>query len=386
MRLTHLTLKNWRNFKHANVDLQDRMFVIGPNASGKSNLLDALRFLKQIASTGGGFQDAVDRRGGMPRIRCLAARNFNHGHVTLGIKIGDDDQPCRWSYEVTFTAEPRGRHRPILKTEIVKRQDTIVLERPTTEDGADPERMTQTYLEQVNVNREFREIVDFLGSIRYLHLVPHLIREPERGTHRADDPYGADFLVRIAKTPERTRSRRLSRINQALKVAVPQLDRLELVQDEIGRWHLEARYEHWRPQPARQNEREFSDGTLRLVGLLWSLLEGNKSGGPVLLEEPELSLHLSVVRQLPAILSRVRRAGGSQVLLTTHSEEVLQDPGLGKDEVVLLRPGDEGTEAETAASIQDIQPLLDTGLSLAEILGPRTEPDEIRDLPNRLVR
>ena len=386
MRLTHLTLKNWRNFKHANVDLQDRMFVIGSNASGKSNLLDALRFLKQIASTGGGFQDAVHRRGGMPRIRCLAARNFNHGHVTLGIKIGDDDQPCRWSYEVTFTAEPRGRHRPILKTEIVKRQDTIVLERPTTEDGADPERMTQTYLEQVNVNREFREIVDFLGSIRYLHLVPHLIREPERGTHRTDDPYGADFLVRIAKTPEKTRSRRLSRVNQALKVAVPQLDRLELVQDEIGRWHLEARYEHWRLQPARQNEREFSDGTLRLVGLLWSLLEGNRSGGPVLLEEPELSLHLSVVRQLPAILSRVRRAGGSQVLLTTHSEEVLQDPGLGKDEVVLLRPGDEGTEAETAASIQDIQPLLDTGLSLAEILGPRTEPDEIRDLPNRLVR
>ena len=56
------------------------------------------------------------------------------------------------------------------------------------------------------------------------------------------------------------------------------------------------------------------------------------------LEEPELSLHLSVVRQLPAILSRVRRAGGSQVLLTTHSEEVLQDPGLGKDEVYFFVP------------------------------------------------
>ena len=64
--------------------------------------------------------------------------------------------------------------------------------------------MTQTYLEQVNVNREFRDIVDFLGSIRYLHLVPHLIREPERGAHRLDDPYGADFLLRIAKTPEKT--------------------------------------------------------------------------------------------------------------------------------------------------------------------------------------
>ncbi|MCY4375747.1 MAG: hypothetical protein OXC31_18460 [Spirochaetaceae bacterium] len=75
-----------------------------------------------------------------------------------------------------------------------------------------------------------------------------------------------------------------------------------------------------------------------------------------------------------------------QVLLTTHSEEVLQDPGLGKDEVVVLRPGDEGTEAETAASVRDIQPLLDTGLSLAEIPGPKTEPREIGDLPSRLVR
>ena len=48
--------------------------------------------------------------------------------------------------------------------------------------------MTQTHLEQVNANREFREIVDYLGSIRYLHLVPQLIREPDRGSDRSDDP------------------------------------------------------------------------------------------------------------------------------------------------------------------------------------------------------
>ena len=149
-----------------------------------------------------------------------------------------------------------------------------VLRRPTSEDEDDPERMTQTHLEQVNANREFREIVDFLGLIRYLHLVPQLIREPDRGGDRSDDPYGADFLLRMAKTRVPTRTRRLHRISQALKAAVPQLDQLDLVQDEIDHWHLQARYEHWRPQPARQTEQDFSDGTLRLVGLLWSLLEG----------------------------------------------------------------------------------------------------------------
>ena len=386
MRLTHVTVKNWRNFKQADFDLQDRMLVIGPNASGKSNLLDALRFLGQIASPGGGFQNAVASRGGMARLRCLAARYFNKGRVTLRITIGDDDQPSTWVYEVTFTAEQRGKRRPILYKEVVERDGRSVLTRPTSEDADDPERMTQTHLEQVNANREFRPIVEYLRSIRYLHLVPHLIRDPERGGERVEDPYGADFLLRIAETPEKTRLKRLKRINEALRVAVPQLDELALVQDKIGRWHLEARYKHWRPQPALQNERDFSDGTLRLIGLLWALLDGTKSGGPVLLEEPELSLHSSVVRQLPTILSRVRRSGGPQVLLTTHSNEILEDPGLGKDEVVVLQPGEEGTEAHPAAAEPDIQELLDDGLCLAEILSPRTEPQAVQELPDRIAQ
>lgn len=386
MRLTHLTLKNWRNFKQADFDLQDRLFIVGPNASGKSNLLDALRFLRQIASAGGGFQDAVASRGGIARVRCLAARNFNHGRVTLSVSIGDDDTPDEWMYEITFSAEPRGRHRPILVNEIVRRRGEMVIERPTNEDEADPERMTQTYLEQVNANREFRRIVEFLESIRYLHLVPHLMRTPERAGKPDGDPYGSDLLLRMARTPERTRSRHFRRISRALKTAVPQLDRLDLVQDDIGHWHLEARYRHWRPQPARHDERSFSDGTLRLIGLLWTLLEGKGERGPTLLDEPELSLHTSVVRQLPTVFSRTRGAGGPQVLLSTHSREILEDPGVGTDEAVVLHPGEEGTEAVVAAALPDVQHLLDAGLSLAEILGPRSEPERIPDLPEQLAR
>lgn len=387
MQLTHLTLKNWRNFKQADFDLQDRTFVVGPNASGKSNLLDALRFLKQIATAGGGFQEAVSSRGGMARVRCLAARNFNHGLVTIEAAIGDRTAPRRWTYDVTFTVERRGRHRPILKKESVTRDGETVLERPTAEDEDDPERMTQTYLEQVNANREFRPVADFLESIRYLHLVPHLIREPERAGNRTEDPYGADFLLRVARTPQKTRNRRLQRIGHALESAVPQLDRLDLVQDDLGHWHLEARYEHWRPQPAVQDERLFSDGTLRFIGLLWSLLDGGRGAGPLLLEEPELSLHASIVRQLPAVFSRVRVAGGRQVLLTTHSNEILEDPGLGVDEVVVLVPGTEGTEAVPAGEVPDIRRLLEEAdLSLAEILSPRTRPGPADELPDRVGR
>jgi hypothetical protein len=85
----------------------------------------------------------------------------------------------------------------------------------------------------------------------------------------------------------------LKRIRNALKVAVPQLAEIELTRDKRGSPHLRGRYEHWRPHGAWQAEDQFSDGTLRLMGLLWSAITGS---GPLLLEEPELSLHPEVVR------------------------------------------------------------------------------------------
>jgi len=74
MRFTRLTLKNWRNFTHVDLKMGDRLFITGPNASGKSNLLDAFRFLRDLAKSGGGLAQAVSDRGGIPKLRCLAAR------------------------------------------------------------------------------------------------------------------------------------------------------------------------------------------------------------------------------------------------------------------------------------------------------------------------
>jgi hypothetical protein len=55
MRFTHLKLENWRNFLSADLPLLQRAFVVGPNASGKSNLLDAFRFLRDVADPQGGW-------------------------------------------------------------------------------------------------------------------------------------------------------------------------------------------------------------------------------------------------------------------------------------------------------------------------------------------
>ena len=52
MIISRFLLKNWKNFQEIDVPLENRVFLIGPNASGKSNFLDALRFLRDAAEDG----------------------------------------------------------------------------------------------------------------------------------------------------------------------------------------------------------------------------------------------------------------------------------------------------------------------------------------------
>ncbi|RBY80541.1 chromosome segregation protein SMC [Geodermatophilus sp. TF02-6] len=379
MRITSLSLRNWRTFKNLRIPVGQRLIVIGPNASGKSNLLDSIRFLRDLAGPGGGLQDAVGARGGLSRVRCLFARNNNHGHVSVEVSLGDDDEPQRWTYELSFRGEGAGRNRVVVATEVVRDRGAVVLNRPDSNDEDDPERLTQTALEQISANKDFREVAEFLAATRYLHLVPQVIRDSSRAGTRPDDPFGGDFIARMNAVPVKTRDAWLRRVTDALQVAVPQFESLSITQDTAGRPHLESRYTNWRSSGARQDESDFSDGTLRLIGLLWSLVEVQRRGAPVLLEEPELSLHPEVVRMLPSVLARAQR-GGAQVILTTHSPDLLSDESVGPDEVLVLEVGNDGTTGYILAEDEDALEDIHSGLTVAEVGLPRSRPQGVERL------
>lgn len=374
MIVSHITLRNWRNFQSVDVDLGNRVFLVGPNASGKSNFLDVFRFLRDIAKPGGGLQKAISDRGGIPKIRCLAARR--ESDVEIEVSLAETAaKDASWKYAIGIKQEVRGYRNPYLTYERVWAGDQQILNRPDHEDGKDRLRLTQTHLEQISLNQPFRDISKFFDSVQYLHLIPQLIRCPGAfpGPGIPGDPYGQNFLVRVAKTNARTRGSRLKKIEGALRVVVPQLKHLTDIKDKSGIPHLEATYEHWRPKGAKQREDQFSDGTLRLIGLLWALLEGDSL---LLLEEPELSLNSGIVSKLPALMHRLQQQKRSrpkrQVMLSTHSADLLSDKGIGGEEVLLLSPGAEGTDVRVVSSIREICDLLEGGLSIADAVLPRT--------------
>jgi predicted ATPase len=379
--VSHLALKNWRNFQRADVELRERSFIVGPNASGKSNLLDVFRFLRDVAiPEGGGLQKAIADRGGISKIRSLAARRDPEVSIQIDLAQAEDSPPI-WRYALGIKQETRGRRLPFLTYEHVWHGDRQIVKRPDADDKTDPDRLTQTFLEQINSNREFREVAQFLQGITYLHLVPQLLRHAAsiRGRVLERDPFGQGFLERVARTQEATRRSRLGRIQKALQIAVPQLENLEYAPDKAtGAPHLQALYSHWRKGAGYQQEDQFSDGTLRLIGLLWSLLEGESL---LLLEEPELSLNSAIVRQFAPLIQRIQSVRRRrQVLLTTHSEALLSDPGIDGREVLFLEPNREGTDVTAASDIEEIRALLQSGLSAGDVVLPRVRPAE----PDRL--
>lgn len=380
MHFTRLKLKNWRNFTRVDLVLGERLFITGPNASGKSNLMDAFRFLRDIAKIGGGLQEAVDVRGGLTKIRCLAARRDPNVEIEVEVQDRQGDRATVWRYGIGLKQESRGMRRVLLSHERVWKDDVLILNRPDRADRSDDLRLTETHLEQITANREFRQLADVFQKILYLHLVPQLLKFPQLANRdvAGEDPFGIKFLDRVMETPEKTRRSRLKKIEAALRLAVPELQELKDVRDERGIPHLEAVYQHWRPNAGRQREDQFSDGTLRLIGLLWTLLDGDNL---LLLEEPELSLHTSIVAKLPEIIWKMQRAKRRQVIVSSHSTELFSDRGISAEEVALLRPqGSEGTEVGLASGKESIRLLLEGGMSVADAVLPMTAPGSVSQL------
>lgn len=381
MFISRLKLKNWRNFKAVEAQLRERVVVIGPNASGKSNLLDVFRFLRDVAKPGGGLQRAVEMRGGITKLRCLLARR--DPQVLIEVELSERiDEPAIWRYVLAFKSEGKGLQRVVVSTEFVEdlRNQSVLLNRPNDDDRDDKDRLTETSLEQVNANKSFREIAQFFSSLTYLHLLPQLLKHPELGgtTQLAGDPFGQSFLERIATSPKRVRDARLKKIEAALQACVPNMRKLRFERDPVtGMSHLEALYEHWRPDAGWQREDQFSDGTLRLLGIMWALLDGDAL---LLLEEPELSLNESIVRQIPPLLWQMQRKAKHrrQVFVTTHSEALLEHTSIDPRDVLRLEPSPDGTKVLPAT--EEETQLVRAGYSVAEAIARKVRPANLDQL------
>lgn len=359
--ITEVNLQNWRNLKDVQIGLRPANYLIGPNAAGKSNFLDAIYFCRDCATIG--IEQAVRNRGGMREIRSL--HSHRHNEVAIGLTFRSRNDRA-WSYFLSIT----GKDEVEVVAETASCDGDLLLNRGRNTSN-DREAAGQTFLQQMGMNKDFRPITNFLRSVAYLHPVPQLMRHAGKATMVSDDPYGSDLIERIASVPSKRRDVRLARISESLKEAIPGLRGIEVQEDaRDGRHNLSFRFANWRPRGTYQDESSMSDGTLRLVGLLWALQE---KGGPLLLEEPEQSLHPELVMRLPLLFARMQREFSRQLVISTHSPYMFCN-GVEPDEVLVFRPSEGGSKITHASRDLELMRQVEAGRPLSEALADRSGP------------
>ena len=383
MRFTGIALTNWKNFQSLDIPLRETMYIVGDNAVGKSNLLDAFRFLHDLVKDGGGLQKALQDRHGLAKVRSLFARTNSEVAIRVTcVQMNAEGKQDQWVYELAMQHSKKSP--AYVEREVVLKNGIEILKRPdkSPEDQNDPERLRQTALEQTNSNKEFRDLAEFFRKIDYLHLVPQLVKYGAQiqGNRLEDDPFGQGFLEKIANLSKSRQQSTLKKIQTALSSVVPEFSELVFDRDKVGAPHLKANYKHWRPKGAWQEESLFSDGTLRLIGLLWFLYEPSEDSQVLLLEEPEISLNEEIVKGLHKIFTKSSRFAKKkkQFLISTHSYAMLQDESIDATQIIILKSAGEGTRAQLASDNAQIVAQMKAGFSPSEVVLPASrtiQPD-----------
>lgn len=379
MRFCEVSLRNWRNFLNVTFTIDDRLFVVGANASGKSNLLDVFRFLKDLTTDGLG--KSVASRGGIKKIRNLCARRPSY--IEICIKLYDEEARDEWVYQLQFN-QAGGKNIEnvvIINQEIAMCNGEYLINRKNNDSPESFFARQFTHIEQPAINPKLEKLYRTFQNMAYVNIIPQLIRESESFTPSGsyEDFYGRNLLENISNTGERERAKRLRIIAKVVQLAVPQLESLEFVNDSKGRPHLRILYKHFRPYGAYQDEAQLSDGTLRLIGIIWAIMDGD---GLLLLEEPELYLHNEIVRQLPMFIANAQRQKSGvrrQVIISSHSYDILDTDTINANEVLVLEPDKEATTISKASDIESIQQKLNAGFSPAEAIIPHVTPSTIRE-------
>lgn len=382
MRIARLCLTNWKNFERVELALQDRLFVVGPNAGGKSNLLDAIRFLHDLVVPGGGLRQAVRLRGGMANILpySFSDEAVPDGEVKVAIRLKESADVI-WEYAVTFRTASAEMSRPVVVSEWAARVENgaeqVLLSRPDADDESDPERREQTALEQAGLNFALRPIVHFLRAIRGTRVslfgATDLAGDlPANALGAETRPVGVEFLASVAHTPSAERSARLRKLSEMMRLFVPDLERIE-----------------WRPSTARRtclrifragwsahrfaDETKLSDGSLRLLSFFWVMQE---EGGALILEEPEAALPPGILQVLVPYSYEAQKGNGHrQLIVSTHSPALLSDAGIAAEEVAIIRaashdPNSGGATVALASEDPTLAEIMQVGLTAAEAVFP----------------
>jgi predicted ATPase len=374
--LTRIEIDGFKTFEAFELDLAPFLVILGPNASGKSNLFDAVRFLSNLAAKD--LRQAVqDLRGEAHEIFRTTQAGAPGTRIDLAVEVLVEPSVrdpwgtqvsvshTRMRYEVTIErrVDPKGIERLVVSREearpILVREDplrsgawkvsdsfrdahlkyarrtpwlatTDVQGRPVFQIHQDGkagrtrpgDAAEATVLSSITTN-EFPHLFalrEELRSWRFLQLDPTFLRRPSPITApELLEPDGSNLAAVLARIKHETADRDhpkgvLAQVAAELAQTIPGVVDFDVAPDPATR---EYRFDLQMRDGVAFSSRVISDGTLRVLALL-TLLHDPKHRGLVCFEEPENGVHPARLRTL---VQRLR------ALVTDPTSEAVPEAG-----------------------------------------------------------
>ena len=366
--LKKLILENWKSFRYAELPIDPLTVLIGTNASGKSNALEALDFLRRITQ-GETVRTALLGNTGLPAIRggIEWATIKPENQFTLKALIQGNTQYVDYLYSITIETNPKVRiyseslkHieqalesdknlEPLVlfQTDVTYDSDSTVTVQvkkqnknelsaalPTSDETlllvAD---RTNSILSRSSFISNFDEKVftgnqltlEALSNVFILDPIPSSMRSYSTLSDALQNN-GSNIAGVLAGLSENNKTYIESVISTYIS-HLPERDIQRVWAEPVGRLQSDAMLyceEAWVPgeEPTVIDARGMSDGTLRFLAILTALLT-RPEGSQLVIEEVDNGLHPSRADLLLKMLREIGEQRQIDVLVTTHNPALL---------------------------------------------------------------
>lgn len=342
--ITHLTIQHYKSVESLDIDLRNVNVLVGKNGAGKSNIIDAIRFVRDAIQDG--LDQAITDRHGMENIRQWSpTRPYDvtitlhveshkrymsiNGSFSLTVSSGNDNysvkrEAFRYTETKPHRLDAKGEvlDQAVDQYEFIRTGDSVKYSHNAEKDSLpfdDTKNLFISGLHGILFNSK-KMFEDAISDFESYAIFPNTLRKPQKQSSKeALSSHGDNISSIIKSLRGRRRSQAMLEIISGIQQIVPNLDNVTV--QTVGSYIVPRFY----IKKAREKGHYFdvdqmSDGTLRVLGILVALYQ--ESGPSVIaLEEPELTVHPGVLSMIADAIHEVSE--NKQVLITTHSPEFL---------------------------------------------------------------
>lgn len=390
--LTKISAENWKSLESAELNIDALTVLIGSNASGKSNVLDALAFLQRTASglllTSALQGDAVvsPMRGGLE----WAAKKPGNSFCLSSTVRGDDDTTefdyriecdvVRGQCELRSEQLIRRKYRISAKGKRQKNPSQVQLFRTDQVDPESPTITARLYNGKQGSPRQLSRascvlfqligqklaseieggvsaIVEAHRAIFILDPIPSHMRGYSAFSERLL-PDASNIAGVLAALPEFSKREIEGTLTKYVS-KLPERDIVRVYSEPVGKFNSDAMLyceEGFAQSPMLLDARGMSDGTLRFLAILMALLT-RPVHSLLVVEEVDNGLHPSRSQLLLDMLRTVGKQRSVDVMVTTHNPALLDAMGTEMVPFITVAHRKDGSGATELTLLEDIDDL-----------------------------